>query len=267
MTQKRATKTIRLDATILNHEPASTRPDERILPAPKPTLADLPVSELLNTLRDSGGRDAGALLEMQSRYDRSIERQLRKYDIRDWLDRQSITSAIWEKVVQVTLIPAGTRGAWDASRSRHPTDPFQPLLGRIVRSKAIDFHRKAKRQKLRLAAYTDDVARFGDDVSTLAETSRAARRRLLACAKPSKVPPPISGPLTRRLAAAARGEITAAVARLPDALKRPLLLQAAGNTCAAIATAEGISAGEACKRLAKARLRLGEALSIATKAG
>ena len=31
MTKKRATKTIRLDATILNDEPASIRTDERIL--------------------------------------------------------------------------------------------------------------------------------------------------------------------------------------------------------------------------------------------
>ena len=70
MTKKRATKTIRLDATIINAQPESTRLDERFLSAPKPTLADLPAAELLNTLRETGGRDGEALLELQARYDR-----------------------------------------------------------------------------------------------------------------------------------------------------------------------------------------------------
>lgn len=270
--KKRATKTIRLDATILNqnldHEPASIRLDERILPAPKPTLADLPVSDLLNALRDTGGRDGGALLELQHRYDHSIERALRKYSIRDWHDRQSLSSDVWQKVIKVATLPADARGAWNPARARHAADPFRPLLNRIVRSKAIDFHRKAKRQKLRFTAFTDDVARFGNDASALAETSRAARRRLLDCVNPSKAPQPISGPLNRRLAAATTpSTLAAAVDALPGSLGRPLLLHAEGSTCAAIAAAEGISRGEACKRLKEARVRLGAMLAAKPKAG
>jgi RNA polymerase sigma factor (sigma-70 family) len=267
MTKKRATKTIRLDATIINAQPESTRLDERFLSAPKPTLADLPAAELLNTLRETGGRDGEALLELQARYDRSIERKLQKYDIRDWLDRQSITNEIWEKVVRVTLIPQDSRGAWNPSRSRHSTDPFQPLLSRIIRSKAIDFHRKAKRQKTRFTAYTEDLARFGDDVADLAETRRPARRRLLECVNPSKAPPPITGPLTRRLAAAARPEVAAAVAELPERLKRPLVLHSTGGTCATISEKEGISPGEVSKRMQKARERLRDRFSPPEKVG
>ena len=238
MTKKRATKTIRLDATIINAQPESTRLDERFLSAPKPTLAELPAAELLNTLRETGGRDGEALLELQARYDRSIERKLQKYDIRDWLDRQSITNEIWE-----------------------------PLLSRIIRSKAIDFHRKTKRQKTRFTAYTEDLARFGDDVADLAETRRLARRRLLECVNPSEAQPPITGPLTRRLAAAARPEVAAAVAELPERLKRPLLYHSTGGTCATISKKEGISPGEVSKRTQKARELLRDHFSPSEKVG
>jgi RNA polymerase sigma factor (sigma-70 family) len=156
-------------------------------------------------------------------------------------------------VVRVTLISPGSHGAWNPSRSCHPTDPFQPLLSRIVRSKAIDFHRKAKRQRTRFTAYAEDLARFGDNVADLAETRRAARRRLLECVNPSKAPPPITGPLTRWLAAAARPEVAAAVAELPERLKRPLLHHSTGGTCATISKKEGISPGEVSKRMQKAR--------------
>ncbi len=237
------------------------------LSAPKPTLADLPAAELLNTLRETGGRDGEALLKLQARYVRSIERKLQKYDIRDWLDRQSITNEIWEKVVRVTLIPQDSRGAWNPSRSRHSTDPFQPLLSRIIRSKAIDFHRKSKRQKTRFTAYTEDLARFGDDVADLAKTRRLARRRRLECVNPSEAQPPITGPLTRRLAAAARPEVAAAVAELPERLKRPLLLHTTWGTCATISKKEGISPGKVSERMQKARERLRDHFSPPEKAG
>ena len=266
MAGRRTRKTVRLDATITNPRLESPCTDERALPAPKRAAADLAVSELLNTLRETGGRDDVALLELQTRYDTSIARSLRKYDIRDWNDRQTITSDVWQKAIRVVLIPPGSRGAWNRSRSRRSDDPFRPLLDAIVRSKAIDFHRACSRGRKRFADYAEDVGRFGADVAALSETSRAARSRLLGCLRPTEAEP-IAAPLTRRLAGRARGGIATAVEGLPEPLRRVLLLKASGRRCCEIALHEGISRGEASKRLKRARLLVAALLADPAKAG
>jgi len=267
MAKKRATKTVRLDATITNPQPVSTRPDERILPATKPAPADIPVLDLLNTLRETEGRDSGAMLALQERYDREIDRSLRRHQIRDWNDRQIVTSDVWQTVVRIARIPSDDPSAWNPGRAATARDPFRPLLDRIVLSRAMDFLDERQKRRKRFEAFAEDVDRFGDDVASLAEPTGAARRRLLEGLNPPKPRKAIDPQLSRRFAAAARPHLPAAVAGLSEPLKRVLLERASGRKSGDIAAAEGISQGEASKRFTKARQQVIDRLNAAPKAG
>lgn len=131
--------------------------DDRPAAERKP-LADVRLDmELMNALTESKGTDSDSLRQVMVRHERLVWNALRRSQVRP-CDVDEVAGRVWDKVWTMTC-----RGAWDAGRARHVRDPFVPLLKRICRSKALDFHRATGRARQRQERFAEAVMACGAD--------------------------------------------------------------------------------------------------------
>lgn len=269
MAKARKTTNTRLSATIINPTPVSADNEVRMpdpgAPAKKPLLSELPVADLLNDLREVDRRGSEAMGELQRRYGGFVERRLRKQQVHDWCDRETLAQDLWMKVQAIVRRAPGSRGAWDPERVGTAADPIVPLLSAIAGSKAKDYHKSRASRRRKFEAFAEEFKNWGDDVGDYAFTRPSARRRIAAKEVVSKEkkdnePKVLEGRLKRRLAAAARPRLHELMAGLPEDLRLPLLRKAEGRTCDEIAAEIGVAPSQASKRSTKARLELIECL-------
>jgi DNA-directed RNA polymerase specialized sigma24 family protein len=263
MAKRRKTiDTTRLTANLINPKPEIAHHEVKAVPASKTLVQEIPATDLLSDLREVGERDSDAIRELGRRYDGLIDRRLCTRGIRDWQDRESLKQDIWLKVQKLVRRAPDERGAWDPRRAAAAADPLAPLLSTIASSKAIDFLRKRDRARKRIEGYLEDRKHWGDNVSEYAFTNRGARRRIAAKGPVSVEPKPFEAGATRRAAAAARGQLLATVAGLPEKIRRPLLLEAEGKTCVEIGRVVGVVPSTAWKRANKAKASVIASLQV-----
>lgn len=224
----------------------SDKSDDRTTSGPDGTAQAKPLAtvrldmELMNQLTASKGADNDSLGELMVRHRGLVLNELRRRNIRQG-DVDDVASLVWDKVWRI-----GRDGTWDAGRARHCHDPFVPLLKTVVNTQALDYHKRAATERKRRDLVVSAFEAHGDDWrSILAGPSRkqAAKRR----PQPSGVPE----------------QLAAAVATLPERLRKPYELHAGGMTNRKIADEVGCSWGEVSRRLKAARAALG--LSVPTK--
>ncbi|MFM7206730.1 MAG: RNA polymerase sigma factor [Planctomycetaceae bacterium] len=198
-------------------------------------LADVRLdAELMNALTASEGKDGVSLGTLMVRHRGLVLNELRRWHIRR-CDVDDVANKVWDKVWTM-----GRDQKWNSQRAVHVADPFVPLLKRICRSKAMDFHRGMKRERKRQARIVEAFEAWGDDWRTNLEKPRRRVPRA-ELPRPNGVPAHLQG----------------AVARLPDQLRRVFELHSTGMSNVTIATEVRCSKGEVSKRLNKAREALG----------
>lgn len=198
-------------------------------------LADVRLdAELMNALVASQGRDERNLAELKSRHDRLVINQLRSHNLRGF-EADEVACIVWEQVWKM-----GCKGTWNAARARHTSDPFVPLLKRICKSRAMDFHRRTTRERRRQDRLFDAARSYGDDWQEALGGSRG-QAAVAERPAPAGVPP----------------HLAAAVAGLPERLRCVYELHSRGRSVRSISPEVGCSPGEVSRRLMAAREQLG----------
>lgn len=191
-------------------------------------------AELMNVLTASEGKDNASLGELMIRHRSLVFNELRRWNIRR-CDVDDVAGKVWTKVWSL-----GRDGKWDANRARHVRDPFMPLLKRICKSKAMDFHRGSTRERKRQERVTNAFEAWGHGWQ---EKMASPRRRPARAERPEPVGVPV--------------HLVGAVATLPERLRTVYELHAQGFTNVKISSTVGCSKGEVSKRLNAARETLG----------
>lgn len=222
----------------------SDKSDDRpAVPTGGEPLADVHLdTDLMNALVASQGRDEEPLAQLKCRHERLVFNELRRRNLRGF-DAEDVASVVWEQVWKM-----GLQGTWNVNRARHSSDPFVPLLKRICNSKAMDFHRREMREKNRRERIVEAVAAHGHDWrGALAGSGR----RVAATERPAPAGVP--------------ARLEAAVAALPERLRRVYELHARGFTNRKISAEVGCSWGEVSRRLTKAREHLGMSRTVRSR--
>ncbi|MBM4010075.1 MAG: sigma-70 family RNA polymerase sigma factor [Planctomycetes bacterium] len=196
--------------------------------------------ELMNELTASKGADSDSLGELMIRHRGLVLNELRRRNIRQ-CDIDDVANRVWDKVWRI-----GRDGTWDAGRARHCHDPFVPLLKTVANTQALDYHQRAAAERRRRDVVVSAFEAHGDDWRAIL-AGPSAKRSAKHRPQPSGVPE----------------ELAAAVATLPERLRKPYELHAGGMTNRKIADEVGCSWGEVSRRLKAARQALG--LSVPTK--
>lgn len=198
--------------------------------------------ELMNELTASKGTDNDSLGELMIRHRGLVFNELRRRNIRP-CDIDDVANRVWNKVWRM-----GRDGTWDAGRARHCDDPFVPLLKDVANTQALDFHKRAATERKRQERILTAFEAHGDDWRAVLAGPRR-RRSALQRPQASGVPE----------------QLAAAVATLPERLRKPYELHANGMTNRKIADEVGCSWGEVSRRLKAARQALG--LTVRANAG
>jgi DNA-directed RNA polymerase specialized sigma24 family protein len=185
---------------------------------------------IMNDFAATKGNDSVPLENLIRRHEALVLNELRRSGVRR-SDADGVAANVW-----LTVWRLARNGRWDPNRAIHCKDPFVPLLKTICSSRANDFHRRATREHRRLARLARGVELHGD--SWRDELASATSRR------------PSSG---RAGSVGVPDRLAPHVAALPDRLRRPYELHAAGLTNRAIAGQVGCSWGEVSRRLKQAR--------------
>lgn len=191
-------------------------------------------AELMNALAASQGRDGEPLAELKARHERLVLNELRGHNLRGF-EADDVACLVWTQVWKM-----GRDGKWNANRATYSSDSFVPLLKRICKSRAIDFHRQSQRDRGHREQIVDAFRAHGDDWrEALAGPHRAEAR--------AERPEPAGVPV----------HLQPAVARLPEKLRRVYELHMQGLPVRKIAPEVGCSPSQAAKRLMDAREQLG----------
>jgi DNA-directed RNA polymerase specialized sigma24 family protein len=209
--------------------------DRPVSESDRKPLADVLLdAELMNVLTASEGNDNASLGELMIRHRGLVFNELRRWNIRR-CDVDDVAGKVWDKVWSMSQ-----KGTWDANRACHVRDPFMPLLKTICKSKAMDFHRGATRERKRQERVSSAFEAWGHDW----------RAKL---ASPRRRPARAEQPEPTGVAA----HLVVAVAALPERLRTVYELHAKGFTNVKISGEVGCSKGEVSKRLNAARETLG----------
>lgn len=194
-------------------------------------LADVRLdAELMNQLSAAEPRNDRPLEELMARHEGLVFNELARRNIRP-CDVEDVANLVWMKMWKI-----GRDGKWNADRAVYSQDPFLPLLHRVVNSEAMDFHRKAARERKKTARIVEACEAWGDEW----------RDRLAGAGRRAKKPEqPLSGGVPDSL--------RPVVETLPDRLRIPYELHANGLTNREIAVKIGCSWGEVSRRLKAAR--------------
>jgi len=190
--------------------------------------------ELMNEVTASKGTDNDSLGQLMIRHRGLVFNELRRRSIRP-CDLEDVANLVWDKVWRM-----GRDGTWNAGRARHCHDPFVPLLKAVANSQALDYHKRAATERKHRDLVVSAFEAHGDDWRTTLAGPRS-RRSAKDRQQPSGVPE----------------QLAAAVATLPERLRKPYELHATGMTNRKIADAVGCSWGEVSRRLKAAREALG----------
>jgi len=191
--------------------------------------------ELMNEVSASKGADNDSLGELMIRHRGLVLNELRRRNIRP-CDIDDVANLVWGKVLRI-----GRNGTWDPGRARHCHDPFVPLLKDIVNTQALDFHKRAATERKRRELVVSAFEAHGDDWRENLAGRPRRRRSWKERPQPCGVPE----------------QLAAAVATLPERLRKPYELHANGLTNRKIADEVGCSWGEVSRRLKAAREALG----------
>lgn len=194
-------------------------------------LADVRLdAELMNQLSAAEPRNDRPLEELMARHETLVFNELARRNIRG-CDVEDVANLVWMKMWKI-----GRDGKWDAGRAVHSQDPFLPLLRTVVNSEAMDFHRRAARERKKKDRIVEACEAWGDEWRDhLAGAERRAK-------KPEQ---PLSGGVP--------GSLKPVVETLPDRLRIPYELHADGLTNREIAVKVGCSWGEVSRRIKAAR--------------
>jgi RNA polymerase sigma factor (sigma-70 family) len=215
--------------------------------------------ELMNAFVASGGIDSEVLGVIVGRYRPLVLNGLRRERVPPG-EAENVANRVWERMWKIGQKTIGMKGSWNPGRCVHGADPFETLLGRVVISRARDFHRRRRTEAKRLAKMEEVADVFGEDWRLAVGRRREIRRA--ATANGQRADRLVAG-VTRRDAAAARSVILEVVERLPEKAREVLELHAEGHTNIEITALVGASAGEVSKRLSRARsLVLGELVGV-----
>ena len=218
-------------------------------------------SDLMNKLQASDGQNSKPLSDLMVQHEGLVLNELRRWNIRP-CDTDSVVSNVWLCVWRVSRIPVARPAAWNPSLRTGSVDPFVPLLARIVRTKAIDFHRSCKINRQQQQRLSDTAKVFGDDWKNAA-TPSASRRRDADASPVNRNP---SAP-SRRLAELGRGMLEKELAGLPEKQRAVLELHRRGYTNRAIAKMVDCSWGEVSRRLTNAKKAILRRVNVKAAAG
>ena len=194
-------------------------------------LADVRLdAELMNQLSATEPRNDRPIEELMARHERLVFNELTRRNIRP-CDVEDVANLVWMKMWKI-----GRDGKWNAGRGSHSQDPFVPFLKSVVNSEAMDFHRRAARERKKTARIVEACEAWGDEW----------RDHLAGAGRRAKTPEqPLHGGVP--------GSLKPVVETLTDRLRIPYELHSNGLTNRAIAERVGCSWGEVSKRLKAAR--------------
>lgn len=202
--------------------------------------ADRTDAQLMDDLTAAGGQDGRSLGELMVRHERLVLDQLRRHNLRPF-EREDVAATVWERVWKL-----GRDRKWDAGRALHVSDPFVPLLKKMTKNAAMDFHNAAATGRKRRNQMLDAHRVHGEGWRTALAGN-----------------PSWKGTVVQPAAAGVPECLASAVASLPERLRIVYELHARGLTNRRISKEVGCSWGEVSRRLKKAR----EALAHATGTG
>ncbi|EDX86613.1 RNA polymerase sigma factor, sigma-70 family [Synechococcus sp. PCC 7335] len=195
----------------------------------KTSLTQLSNSELILRCQKLDSRDRTAFEELVARYHRYIDKLL--FDLAsDWLDRTDLAQEVWIRVYK------------SIHKLNDPTK-FKSWLSRITTNLFYDELRKRKR--------------FQRSVSL--DAPRYLNNRHYEWELPSDQPTPTDDVLTREF----RDYLEQAMSELPQTFRETIALrELQGLSYEEIASMTGVSLGTVKSRIARARRKLQEKLSI-----
>ncbi|MEM8502026.1 MAG: sigma-70 family RNA polymerase sigma factor [Cyanobacteria bacterium P01_D01_bin.1] len=192
-------------------------------------LTELSNSELVLRCQTIKRRDREAFEELVSRYGRYVEKLL--YHLAsDWSDRTDLAQEVWIRV-------------YKSIHRLHEPAKFKSWLGRITTNLFYDELRKRKRFK---GSVSLDAPRYSSDGQYDWEL-------------PSDQPTPADNMMTREF----HDHLKQAMSELPEVFQKTIAMrELQGLSYEEIASITGVSLGTVKSRIARARQRLQEKLSV-----
>jgi len=220
---------------INNSTRSTTQPPARLKSdVPTPSSQATPITKLSNTdlvlrCQITQHRDRPAFEELVSRYGRYVEKLL--YHLAsDWSDRTDLAQEVWIRV-------------YKSIHRLHEPAKFKSWLGRITTNLFYDELRKRKRFK---GSVSLDAPRYSSDGQYDWEL-------------PSDQPTPADNMMTREF----QDHLKQAMSELPEVFQKTIAMrELQGLSYEEIASITGVSLGTVKSRIARARQRLQEKLTI-----
>ena len=196
-------------------------------------LSDLSNNELVERCQRQPQRDRAAFEELVSRYQRYVDKLL--YHLAsDWSDRADLAQEVWIRVYR------------SIHRLKEPAK-FKSWLGRITTNLFYDELRKRKRFK---SSVSLDAPRYSSDGQYDWEL-------------PSEEPTPADTMMTQEF----HEHLKQAMAELPEVFQKTIAMrELQGLSYEEIANITGVSLGTVKSRIARARQRLQQKLTVYLKA-
>ena len=212
------------------------------------SYADMPVTDLLHRLQADPTDPERLLLELQRRYSRRLDLELRRSGVRCPTRRDEHVQLVWATLWERSLRHSG----WDPAQTQNAEDPLWGLLKTISRNCFFDQGRREKTHKKRQLALHDHVNASGVDVAT---TPWSETRQVQGELPRGPKLKPLAG-LTRRERARIEWHALAEFANLPKLQRVKLRLAARGLTTREVGLKLKRSPGQVAKDQGAAREQL-----------
>jgi len=230
-----------------------------------PPAGLLPGGELMNELVVATGRNDKAvadrvLYDLKALHEPLVLNILRAERVPHH-DRDFVVGRVWETINRVARKDPGVKGAWDPGRAFGGGCPFVPLLKKVCRSRARDYHdmmTRARRRRRRLAeAAATHGERWQSQGGSPAKASCPKKRG--GNLKQSQPPAPC------RVVEVGRRMLPEALGALSPRQRRALELHAEGLNNREIAVEVGTAAATVSRDLTAARKRIRHLVEAAAR--
>jgi len=164
-------------------------------------------------------------------------------------DRESVSSRVWDTINRVARKNPGSKGAWDSARGFAGGCPFVPLLKRVCRSRARDYHDETKRIRRRERRLAQAAVLFGDRWQSLGGAAVKPQFPRKRGGNLKQFQPPVS----YRVLEVGRGMLAEALATISPRQRRALELHAEGLSNEEIADVLATNSATVSRELKAAR--------------